>query len=738
MDNKITAYEDRLIQDRKLLNNLIEEVQSKDATRMTQMRIEQMQRELAYMNQQLILLKEENARVPQMQQTPPVMQQAAPQQAWQPMQQTPPTMQSMPQMQQTPPTMMWNANAAPVAPQRDIEQTIGKSLMGIFASILIFFSLLFFAAVALPFLNDTIKMILMYVISLGFAITGNLLLIKDKKNKWFLSIAGCGMGAVYISLFVSNLYFKTINDIVLYLCVFVWAVVVCILSRLRSDLFLSIGQAGVAISVFAGVVLCNKVEDVNKLLFLFIYFIVTEAVFYISHLNREYNKNLLNHIFMAVCLVLLLFAVNADYTEATIQGGIISILFAMAALALIVLSMVAFRISPKENAAFGVLNSIYFFTAYSALSSQFENAEIAVLPLAILALIGLEIRFYEKFLQTGSKIAGKLIFQIMLFIYTWSAACDIHILEEYISVMLLLAVGCFLYGYLGNKLSYKIAGIVYGSIFIISSMNDYLHFIWGLGLFTAIFVLQYSYKEQYRNWMKVISCVMLYIFLMADISRILGKIEMMPTDGEDLIYLVVIGTINAALSKVPALYHNPLTKAKEEGTLIMSGIVQMILMLFVTMIMIFTDSSITRILAVFLAICLYAVNSYSLLKIGTGGGGGIYVAIKFTFLAMVICAVYSAPGFLGSMICLVIAVTCTILGFAFGRQNGMNLKPVRIYGLILALICLVKLILFDISYDSMLLRAVSFFVSGLLCFGISFIYNLADKKLMRQQKNNYR
>ncbi len=260
MDNKITAYEDRLIQDRKLLNNLIEEVQSKDATRMTQMRIEQMQRELAYMNQQLILLKEENARVPQMQQTPPVMQQAAPQQAWQPMQQTPPTMQSMPQMQQTPPTMMWNANAAPVAPQRDIEQTIGKSLMGIFASILIFFSLLFFAAVALPFLNDTIKMILMYVISLGFAITGNLLLIKDKKNKWFLSIAGCGMGAVYISLFVSNLYFKTINDIVLYLCVFVWAVVVCILSRLRSDLFLSIGQAGVALSLIPIIVHYNKLE----------------------------------------------------------------------------------------------------------------------------------------------------------------------------------------------------------------------------------------------------------------------------------------------------------------------------------------------------------------------------------------------------------------------------------------------------------------------------------------------
>lgn len=753
MDNRITAYEERLMQDRKILNDLAKEIQPETAGKMTQLRMEQLQRELDYMNQQLGMLKEEYARVPktqstpQMQQTPSPMMQNRPQ--GQPVpsvmmqnrsqgQQVPPGMQSAPQWQPMPPNMMWNAGSAPVAPQRDIEHTIGKSLMGIFASVLIFLSLLFFAAVALPFLNDTVKMVLMYVISFGFAITGNLLLLKEKRNKWFLSIAGCGMGAVYISLFVSNLYFKTMNDIVLYLCVFVWAVVVCILSRLRSNLFLAIGQTGVAISVFAGVVLCNSVEDVNKLLFLLIYFLFAEAVFYVSHLQREYNKNLMNHIFMAVCLFLLLFAVNAEYTESTIQGGIISILFATAALVLILLSMAAFRVHPKKNVAFGVLNSIYFFMAYSALSMQFEYAKIAVFLLAILALTGLEISFYEKQPQKRSKIAGKIIFQVMLFIYAGSAAGDIHILEEYISVLALMAIGSVLYGYIGNRQSYKIAGLVYGSLFLLTSMNDYMHFMWGVGVFTLIFVLMYVYKMQYRLWMKIISCVMLYIFLMIDISRMLGNIEFISSDGEDLIWILLLGIANVGLSKVPAFHRNPITREVEEGMLILTGIAQIILMLSATMIMCLADNPVMRVLAVIFTIFLYAVNSYNLLKIGTGAGGGIYVAIKFNFLLGIICILYGTPGFLFSIASLVIAVTCTILGFVFGRQNRRNLKPVRIYGLILALVCMVKLILFDISYDSMLLRAISFFISGLLCFGISFIYNLVDKKFMKMQNNNYR
>lgn len=43
-----------------------------------------------------------------------------------------------------------------------------------------------------------------------------------------------------------------------------------------------------------------------------------------------------------------------------------------------------------------------------------------------------------------------------------------------------------------------------------------------------------------------------------------------------------------------------------------------------------------------------------------------------------------------------------------------------------------KLIMIDIKYDSTLENAVSFFVCGLLCFVISFLYNRIDHHLKKK------
>ena len=53
--------------------------------------------------------------------------------------------------------------------------------------------------------------------------------------------------------------------------------------------------------------------------------------------------------------------------------------------------------------------------------------------------------------------------------------------------------------------------------------------------------------------------------------------------------------------------------------------------------------------------------------------------------------------------------------------------------LVLVLLCVVKLVLVDIRYDNVLLRAAGFFVGGILCFGISLVYNLVDKWMGRRE-----
>lgn len=62
-----------------------------------------------------------------------------------------------------------------------------------------------------------------------------------------------------------------------------------------------------------------------------------------------------------------------------------------------------------------------------------------------------------------------------------------------------------------------------------------------------------------------------------------------------------------------------------------------------------------------------------------------------------------------------------------------NYKYLRIFGLILSIFSVIKLILIDISYDDTIWRALSFFICGILCFVISVIYNKIDKKIESNQ-----
>ena len=49
------------------------------------------------------------------------------------------------------------------------------------------------------------------------------------------------------------------------------------------------------------------------------------------------------------------------------------------------------------------------------------------------------------------------------------------------------------------------------------------------------------------------------------------------------------------------------------------------------------------------------------------------------------------------------------------------------WALMTTLIFVVKFIVIDISFDSSVLKALSYLIAGILCFGISAIYNYFEK-----------
>ena len=106
-----------------------------------------------------------------------------------------------------------------------------------------------------------------------------------------------------------------------------------------------------------------------------------------------------------------------------------------------------------------------------------------------------------------------------------------------------------------------------------------------------------------------------------------------------------------------------------------------------------------------------------------------YVGLKATvFINCVMGAfVDSELGYIYSIVCLLIAVASIIIGF---REE---LKSFRLYGLILSLCSVLKLVMIDISYDNSLGRIFSFIVSGLLCFLIVWIYNKMSERLKESE-----
>ena len=82
----------------------------------------------------------------------------------------------------------------------------------------------------------------------------------------------------------------------------------------------------------------------------------------------------------------------------------------------------------------------------------------------------------------------------------------------------------------------------------------------------------------------------------------------------------------------------------------------------------------------------------------------------------------NVSSYVYSIVYLIISIICVVAGFKISN------KSVRLYGLILSMLSIAKLILIDISYSNTLMRAFSFLICGLLCFGISLIYNHIDKQ----------
>lgn len=612
------------------------------------------------------------------------------------------------------------ATAAPAGTQsstRDYEKLFGRNFMGIFASVLIFISLIIFATLMLPYLTDTMKLIGLYAVSFGILLSGYLPARKNRNNKFYITLIGCGIGSLYISLLLSDLYFKVISDITLYILILVWAVFIRYLSGLKNMVFHIIGQSGILISTILGTVLCVHDTDAAKFAALTVFYFLSALVF--SGRDRtSYVRNLCNHICKSLNLVVI--AAGFSCMKPT-DFGTVHIIMVM--LCMLPEFYFSYQDEYRHGIAFQLLtiaNTVTLIFLFGLTELFSKDSVYAFMYITALAML-----FYVHRKRAADEIVSEVFFLIVIYL-----GCHSHPFLQHHLYAYLTAIPAMLYGKMRGRKLYLYAGIAYAAELLLLALS-------GSDPYTAAGFSMAPYAE-YLIMTAAVYLVFLFICRTVDqvpfkitgyiLSSVILAVFVHDSSYQFMKYCNMehIRTIEDITGKailIPffllAVIHLLMTAFNRPGN---EKPVKSMMLIINALLMATGCACIGcrpwKPASILITALLFLINSRRIL--GCHQNAGYYIAFKYTVFMVCVLTSYDVTDYVVSISLLLFAIVSIIVGFYRGAVTF------RLYGLILSMISIVKLIMIDIRYDSTMENAVSFFVSGILCFAISFLYHKID------------
>ncbi len=614
--------------------------------------------------------------------------------------------------------------------EKSLENIVGRNLMGILASILIFIGMILFATVAYESFNSMARLCSIYAVSAVLLVIG-LVGMHKNRNAFYLSLAGCGAGAVYISLFLTYGYFELINGFALYILLALWSVVVFFLGGKGSLLFKTIGQSGVLISVFYGTIMqfmeMKSPALLSFTLVLMIYYIAVTVFYLLMDHTKGYRANLPSFIMDYIGAVILVAAVVHIRSE--IQLTVQIVLTGMIlAYTLFLLFLYRRRIMKEEMTADDSLGwdiVVFVQSVFAAL------AVIVMIPNGeqnykwIRGCIAM-VQFGILWLLTEYKVrrdAGRAVALGIIYIFFWIFSNSFGVMSEILGIgmfaLIFLTTGFFrkdkLYFSFGCASSF-IYILFYGKYPAVYALFSILFIL------LILFFLLYSDRIYHASF-KLLAYAMLQVFLFK-MDNILPQYTVFPRAvWINTVYLVsVILCIAATHSHFcnDWLEHDK----KEKSTQLALGVINIILMFWGTWVLDLMNGEVFHVLTLLALLAACCQNIMPMVRhYGKSMGVGFYTGFKLTVFLQSALYSYQIESYVVTLACLFMALVLITFGFI------RNYKPIRLYGLILSLYSIFKLVMIDVSYHSTLSRALTVMGCGVLAFIISFVYNKISKRL---------
>ncbi len=593
------------------------------------------------------------------------------------------------------------------------ESWVGKILMGAVASLLVFIALITFAKLLLPYLTDTIKIALMFIASIAVTTAGFVLSKKKPKNTFFTALMACGTVCIYLSIVVTKVSFDAISSVAMYVLLAIWAGVIIALGSKRHDwLFLAIGNLGYMVSVFFSGGLDDSKLIIPMLLYVIIIGGVYQAVFW-----KDGNKRKVQSIINAVAIFTFQMILTSNFRnekEIFIVGAV-SCIFAFGQFITYILTDL--NNSKKEYFYLALLNCVLFLCSFLILNgklklpSGFTFAAI-VIPAVILEALNI----YKRVLgdRSDESILNIIASSVMLCAGGLFALGE---MKSFFNTGILLAVYALfvVYAVLKDDLAVKIQG--YCIVLILAFAGLFAES--GL-LFLAVALILSAFAafaEFFVNNNSVVFKAISHVNLIFWIFAFSAELSEQPAlyDYRSIITLVTfvaVCAINAVMLK----------KADRKEVHLVMDILNVVFISYGLWLMNDASQPFIKVVYLVVTVLIACIN----LPIGEKGAKGryLYAGIKLGTILLFALSTFNAPSFVTSVFMILFSVICIALGF----KNRLLAKELRIFGLVLTMVFVVKFIVVDISFDNSVIKALSYLVSGILCFGISALYNYFEKQ----------